>query len=84
MPLYLMKVSLILIIINKKVIYKGTSAAEALIMAYNQHSGLRKKFFISKDCFIQTIDVVKTKAHFLGIECIVGDELTYDFSKEAS
>jgi glycine dehydrogenase len=37
-------------------------------------------FFVSQDCHPQTIDVVKTRAIPLGIEIIIGDHHTFDFS----
>ena len=64
-------------IANASLLDEGTSAAEAMSMFYS----LRKnkdanKFFVSKECLPQTIDVLKTRAIPLGIELHIGDHLS--------
>lgn len=71
---------------NASLLDEGTSAAEAMIMAYNlknKRTSDRKKIFVDQNVFDQTIDVVLGRAIPLGIEVIVGDwrnvELDADF-----
>ncbi len=61
---------------NASLLDEGTAAAEAMLMFY----GLRKKdkknanvFFISEECFPQTIDVLKSRAIPQDIELKIGD-----------
>jgi glycine dehydrogenase len=59
-------------IANASLLDEGTAAAEAMSMFHH----LRKnkdanKFFVSDDCFPQTIDVLKARALPLGIELII-------------
>ena len=73
-------------IANASLLDEATSAAEAMIMMYNSRSRSdisagKKTFFISEDCFPQTIEVVQGRAINLGIELIVGDESTYQSSE---
>ena len=42
----------------------------------------RNVFFVSAECHPQTIDVVKTRAGALGIEVVVGDHQTFQFSDQ--
>jgi glycine dehydrogenase len=71
-------------IANASLLDEGTAAAEAMIMFWNSRSRNdvkegKNKFFISQDCFPQTIDVVLGRAKNLGIELIVGDAATISF-----
>ena len=73
-------------IANASLLDEATSAAEAMIMMYNSRSRSdisagKKTFFISEDCFPQTIEVVQGRAINLGIELIVGDESSYQASE---
>jgi len=71
-------------IANASLLDEGTAAAEAMTLC--QRTLPRKSkantFFVSQQCHPQTIDVVKTRAESLGINLIVGDHNTYDFSEE--
>ena len=63
---------------NASLLDEATAAAEAMIMFYNSRSredvkSGKNKFFISKDCFPQTIDVVLGRANNLGIDLIIGE-----------
>lgn len=63
-------------IANASLLDEATAAAEAMILFYNSRPKTKtdsKTFFISENCFPQTIDVVKTRALPLGIEVLVGD-----------
>jgi glycine cleavage system P protein (glycine dehydrogenase) len=66
-------------IANASLLDEGTAAAEAMHMFWglkNKKDALHNKFFVSSLCFPQTIDVIKSRAEFLGIEVIVGDHNT--------
>ena len=69
---------------NCSLLDEGTAAAEAMLMAFHARGREAEKrndnkFFVSKDVFPQTLAVIKTRAHFLGIEVVVGDEFSFDF-----
>ena len=67
-------------IANASLLDEGTAAAEAMHMSYGEAKGDAEAFFVSELCFPQTIEVVKTRAEALGIDVIVGDHRTFDFS----
>jgi len=65
-------------IANASLLDEATAAAEAMTMLY----GLRSRdavaqgknsFFVSHECYPQTIELLKTRAKPLGIELVVGD-----------
>jgi glycine dehydrogenase len=63
---------------NASLLDEGTAAAEAMTMAYGivnkQADGHpAKKFFVSDTCYVQTVDVIRTRASAIGIEVVVGD-----------
>jgi len=67
---------------NASLLDEGTAAAEAMIMFFNSRSRKdvkagKNKFFISENCFIQTIDVVEGKANNLDIDLIIGNPDTF-------
>src|SRR3989339_228526 len=71
-------------IANASLLDEGTSAAEAMIMFYNARKKEKKDanvFFVSEECFPQTIDVLKTRAVPLGIEVKVGDHRKFDYAE---
>ena len=70
---------------NASLLDEATAAAEAMIMLYNVSSRIpakknSNKFFVSDQCFLQTIEVLKTRSEPLGIELIVGscDDAKFD------
>jgi glycine dehydrogenase len=68
-------------IANASLLDEGTAAAEAMALAWHvAGSAERNTFFVSRDCHPQTIDVVRTRARAKGIEVIVGDHASFDFS----
>ncbi|MCO5183515.1 MAG: aminomethyl-transferring glycine dehydrogenase [Anaerolineae bacterium] len=71
-------------IANASLLDEGTAAAEAMTMA--QRAMPRKSkantFFVSDRCHPQTIAVVAARALPLGIDVVVGDYASYDFSAE--
>ncbi len=69
---------------NASLLDEGTAAAEAMSMAYGifnrQHNGRSaNRFFVSNRCFVQTIEVVRSRAWAQGIEVVVGDHETASF-----
>ncbi|MFN7013801.1 MAG: glycine dehydrogenase, partial [Bacteroidia bacterium] len=69
-------------IANASLLDEGTAAAEAMIMLYNSRNkdlvnNEANKFFVSDECFPQTIDILKTRSTPLGIELIIGDYRTF-------
>ncbi len=61
-------------IANASLLDEATAAAEAMFMMYSHnHEKKRNQFFVSEECFPQTIDVLKTRAVPLGIDVVVGD-----------
>jgi glycine dehydrogenase len=68
-------------IANASLLDEATAAAEAMLLCYHAKTA-RHTFFISEACHPQTIDVVRTRALPLGIEIIVGDHQTFQFSEK--
>jgi glycine dehydrogenase len=67
-------------IANASLLDEATAAAEAMTMLLRVHTkDAPKTFFVSDSCHPQTIEVVRTRAHPLGIEVITGDQKTFDF-----
>lgn len=69
-------------IANASLLDEGTAASEAMIMFLNSRSRQEvkdnnNKFFISQNCFPQTIEVVRGRAANLDIDLVVGDETTF-------
>lgn len=65
-------------IANASLLDEATAAAEAMIMMYNARSREAVKagvnrFFVDRDIFLQTLDVLKTRSAPLGIELVEGD-----------
>jgi glycine dehydrogenase len=70
-------------IANASLLDEGTAASEAMIMFFNARSRQEikdehNKFFISENCFPQTIEVVRGRAANLGIELVIGNETNFD------
>jgi len=65
-------------IANASLLDEGTAAAEAMAMLFNNRSRDAadkgaNKFFVSHECFPQTIDLLKTRSTPMGIELVIGD-----------
>ena len=59
---------------NASLLDEGTAAAEAMTLLQRVNKKSRSEaFFIAADCHPQTIAVVRTRAHHLGIQVTVGD-----------
>ncbi len=72
-------------IANASLLDEGTAAAEAMHMFYgikNKTTEESNKFFVSNLCFPQTIDVLKTRAEFVGIELVIGDYNSAELDNE--
>ncbi|WP_414581691.1 aminomethyl-transferring glycine dehydrogenase [Scytonema sp. PCC 10023] len=68
-------------IANASLLDEATAAAEAMSMSYGVCKNKANTYFVSRECHPQTIDVLKTRAKPLGIDIIVGDHQTFDFSQ---
>mgnify|MGYP001249102952 FL=1 len=65
-------------IANASLLDEGTSAAEAMIMMYNNRSKDQKsqnliRFFVDSNILPQTLSVLKTRAYPLGIEIVIDE-----------
>ena len=67
-------------IANASLLDEATAAAEAMSMSYGIAKNKANAFFVARDCHPQTTEVIRTRALPLGIEVIVGDRATFDFS----
>ena len=74
-------------IANASLLDEGTAAAEAMIMLFNARHKDKKKaqactFLVSKDCFPQTVDVLKTRATPIGIKLQIVEHSDFIFSDD--
>ena len=74
-------------IANASLLDEATAAAEAMIMLYNARSRSKKKsganvFLVSKDCFPQTIDVLKTRSKPIGVELRIADHKDFELADD--
>lgn len=60
-------------IANASLLDEATAAAEAMSMSKRVAKSKSNLYFIDQDCHPQTIAVMKTRAHSLGFEIILGD-----------
>ncbi|MFP4694186.1 MAG: aminomethyl-transferring glycine dehydrogenase [Halothece sp.] len=67
-------------IANASLLDEATAAAEAMSMSLGVCKNQANAFFVSQNCHPQTIELLYTRAKPLGVEIIVGDEQTFDFS----
>ncbi len=67
---------------NASLLDEGTAAAEAMTLCERNkpRKSQANAFFVSEKCHPQTIAVVQTRAEPLGIDVLVGDHNSYDFS----
>jgi glycine dehydrogenase len=63
-------------IANASLLDEATAAAEAMTFCQRVSKSKSTVFFVSQDCFPQTIDVIKTRAAPIGIDVVVGDHRT--------
>eukprot|EP00434_Breviolum_minutum_P006921 symbB.v1.2.006108.t3/scaffold364.1/size219240/5 len=66
---------------NASLLDEGTAAAEAMAMiARAVNSKAKNQFFISDSVHPQSIDCIKTRAKYFGMELVIGDHTTTDFA----
>ncbi len=73
-------------IANASLLDEGTAAAEAMGLFYALRKGNKKnahKLFVDKNTFLQTLDILQTRAEPLGIELVVGELDSLDLQDEA-
>lgn len=63
---------------NASLLDEATAAAEAMSMLFNNRTREQvkagaNKFFVSNECYPQTIDLLKTRSAPMGIELLIGD-----------
>ncbi len=58
---------------NASLLDEATAAAEAMTMARRVSKSKSNIFFVDEACFPQTIDVVRTRAHYFGYELVYGN-----------
>jgi len=74
-------------IANASLLDEGTSAAEAMALLFDVRSRDQKKnnankFFVSEEILPQTLSVLQTRSTPKGIELVVGNHETFDFSTD--
>jgi glycine dehydrogenase len=68
-------------IANASLLDEATAAAEAMSMSYGVCKNKSHNYFVSDKCHPQTIDVLQTRAKPLGINIIIADHQTFDFTE---
>ncbi|MCU0783693.1 MAG: aminomethyl-transferring glycine dehydrogenase [Verrucomicrobia bacterium] len=68
-------------IANASMLDEATAAAEAMTMSHRLKDG-KNTFFISEACHPQTIEVVRSRAHALKIEVVIGNHETFAFTDQ--
>jgi glycine dehydrogenase len=74
-------------IANASLLDEGTAAAEAMALLFDvrsrdQKKNNIKKFFVSEEILPQTLSVLETRATPKGIELVVGNHESFDFSSD--
>lgn len=74
-------------IANASLLDEATAAAEAMSMMFAARSRDKvkadaNKFFVSKDCLPQNIDLLKTRAEPMGVELVIGSHRDFSFNEE--
>lgn len=68
---------------NASLLDEGTAAAEAMIMFHNiSKNDSANVFFVSEECYPQTISVLRTRAKALGIELLIGDHRKVELNEK--
>merc|ERR1719446_1997158 len=68
---------------NASLLDEGTAAAEAMAMCVRTvNSKTKNKFFVSSAVHPQTIEVMRTRANWFGLELIVGDHHQADIERQ--
>ncbi|UPT69590.1 MAG: aminomethyl-transferring glycine dehydrogenase [Flavobacterium sp. JAD_PAG50586_2] len=74
-------------IANASLLDEATAAAEAMALLFDVRSRDQKKnnvnkFFVSEEVLPQTISVLQTRSTPIGVELVIGNHETFDFSTE--
>ena len=74
-------------IANASLLDEGTAAAEAMALLFDvrtrdQEKNNTNKFFVSEEILPQTLSVLQTRSTPIGIELVVGNHETFEFSEE--
>ncbi|MEM9077895.1 MAG: aminomethyl-transferring glycine dehydrogenase [Bacteroidota bacterium] len=74
-------------IANASLLDESTAAAEAMTMLYDVRSRQQKKegilkFFVSEEVLPQTLSLLQTRSHPLGIELVIGNHEEFNFSSD--
>jgi glycine dehydrogenase len=74
-------------IANASLLDEGTAAAEAMALLFDVRSRDQKKnninkFFVSEEILPQTLSVLQTRSAPIGVELVIGNHTTFDFSTE--
>lgn len=74
-------------IANASLLDEGTAAAEAMALLFDVRTREQKKnntnkFFVSEEILPQTLSVLQTRSTPIGIELVVGNHETFEFSEE--
>lgn len=74
-------------IANASLLDEATAAAEAMALLYDVRSRDQKKnnickFFVSEEILPQTLSVLQTRSTPIGVELVVGNHETFDFSSD--
>jgi glycine dehydrogenase len=74
-------------IANASLLDEGTAAAEAMALLFDVRTREQKKsnvckFFVSEEILPQTLSVLQTRSAPIGIELVVGNHETFDFSTD--
>lgn len=72
-------------IANASLLDEGTAAAEAMSMLFGVRKGARKKattFYVDKNIFPQTLDILKTRSKPIGINLVIGNIEDVDINDE--
>lgn len=74
-------------IANASLLDEGTAAAEAMALLFDVRTREQKKnnvckFFVSEEILPQTLSVLQTRSTPIGVELVLGNHETFDFSNE--
>jgi glycine dehydrogenase len=74
-------------IANASLLDEGTAAAEAMALLFDVRTREQKKnnvckFFVSEEILPQTLSVLQTRSTPIGVELVVGNHETFDFSND--
>ncbi len=70
-------------IANASLLDEGTAAGEVMSMFYSLRKNKNaNKFFVSEDCFPQTIEVLNTRANPIGVELVIGNHNNFELTED--